>query len=125
MFNLPMRMRLDLAELVQNSMIRDLLRLPENDLQASLDRMGRQLRMNGQTPSVVAAYQALAPLLWEAEAVRAYRARTGSSQVANALPELANLEEALDLAQVDYRLSPREHKSLRKLLENRPDVETT
>ena len=120
MFSLPLRIREEIAELVKDAQIKALLMLPEQELQEELDRMGRQLRAQAVTVNVVTAYQALAPLLWEAEAVRAYRARTGSSEIAQALPELASVQEAMESAQVDYRLTPPEQRRLHKLLSDRP-----
>lgn len=122
MFNLPERMRRDLSPLVKDPMIREMLTLPEQGLQDSLDQMARQLRSRGASVQVIAAYQALAPLLWENAAVLAYRAQTGASDAVQALPDLGTVDEAMIAAQVDYRLNPRERLRLRKMLADRPGL---
>jgi hypothetical protein len=121
MFNLPLIMREDLAALVKDPQIKALLLLPDQELQEELDRMGQQLRARGVPVGVVVAYQALAPLLWEADAVRAYHLQKGSSEIMMALPEVASVQEALELAQVDYRLTVPEERRLRRLLLDSPN----
>ena len=122
MFQLPERMRRELATLVKDPQIKALLMLPEQELQQALDAMAQKLRTRGLEWPVIAAYQALAPLLWENVAVLAYRAQTGASGTAAALPDLGTVDEALNVALVDYRLNPQQQRQLRKLLSDRPDL---
>lgn len=118
MFFLPLKMRQEIAALpeMEDPMLKEMLLLEPEDLQASLDRMGRQLKARGMSPLVILAYQTLGPAMRENRAVLAYRAQTGSSEVANAIPDLASVDEAVNLAVQEWRLNPREQAQLRQLL---------
>lgn len=119
MFNLPTPMRKAIAALpeIEEPQIKALLELEPEPLQAALDKMARQLKARGNSPLVVAAYQALAPLLRENKAVKAYQAKTGSSEAARALVDLNSAEEAVALATQEYRLDSKEQAQLLKLMQ--------
>lgn len=102
---------------LEDKQIKALLELEPEALNQALDKMARQLQARGNSPLVVAAYQALAPVLRENKAVLAYRAKTGSSETANALPDLATAQEAVDLATREYQLNSKEQAQLFKLMQ--------
>lgn len=118
MFNLPTRMRREIAARreMEDQEIKELLEMEAEPLQVELDRMAQQLKEQGLSPLVILAYQTLGPALRENRAVLAYRAQTGSSEVANAIPDVATATEATRLATAEWNLNPREQRQLHKLL---------
>ena len=118
MFNLPTRMRREIAARpeMEDRAIKYMLKMEPEPLQQLLDEMGNKLEQRGFGPSVIVAYQALGPLLRENRAVMAYRAQTGNSETANALPDLANVTEAVDLATLEWHLDDKEQQQLQELL---------
>lgn len=116
MFQLPTRMRRDLSKLAKTPLMKDLLAMEPEELQQNLDQLARQLRAQGHSPVVAAAYQAVGPLLLEADAVRAYRAQAGSSDVMKALPEVTTVSEAMRIARADWPMDAKEERALKRLL---------
>lgn len=118
MFNLPTRMRREIAARpeIADQAIKQMLEMEAEPLQQLLDAMGDKLEKQGFGPTVIVAYQALGPLLRENRAVLAYRAQTGNSETANALPDLASVTEAVDLAVLEWHLDDQEQQQLQELL---------
>lgn len=85
-----------------------------------LDEQDRLLRRAGCGPRVSLAYQLVAPLLLENEAISKFVVDHEAPGLRAALPELLSVEEALNLACQEYRLSALEQRQLKVLLERLP-----
>lgn len=101
---------------LRNPSFRQLMSLPQDEMLTELDAQASQLEANGVPVSVINAYQQIAPLLAENEAISAYINQTGSSELRQALPEVLNAPEALAIADKDSPLSDPERAQLLKML---------
>lgn len=84
-----------------------------------MNREGAALTATGLPNPVVLAYQTVAPLLLETEAISRYIAATGRWDLRNALTEVNTIGEALMVAGADIQpdsLTPPEEEQLRQLL---------
>lgn len=77
-----------------------------------------ELDAQGVDPSVVVAYQTMAPLLAENRAITAYIKQTGDSSLMSALPEILSVDEALLYAVPEWSLNREQLEALRVLLGN-------
>jgi hypothetical protein len=118
MFNLPTKMRQEIAARpeIADPLMQRLLAMAAEPLQVELDKRAGQMKARGISPLVIVAYQALAPALRENRAVQAYRAQTGNSAIANALPDVATADEAVSLAVAEWHLNAQEQQQLLDLL---------
>lgn len=85
-------------------------------MQAALEDQAQALENNGVPDSVIAAYQEIAPLLAENEAISRYINETGNSSLRSALPEILNADEAVVIASRDHVLSKSEQQTLLHML---------
>ena len=70
----------------------------------------------GADNSTVLAYRLTAPLLIESEAISDYIVETQNDMLRASLPELNSVNEAVELATMEYRLNPSQQAKLTELL---------
>lgn len=92
--------------------------LPQEDLDRALANEAAKVAELAGSEVVAAAYLAVMPLLWEAQAIRAWTQEAGPNA---ALPPVETVAGALALAQGDYPLTPGEVGILRELLLVEPE----
>ena len=78
-----------------------------------LDNPAEAMGADNQT---VLAYRLTAPLLMESEAISAYIVETQNEMLRSSLPELNSVNEAVELATMEYRLNQSQQEKLRQLL---------
>lgn len=118
MYQVPARVWNEIAaseELASPSFER-LMKMNDEQILQALDEQAKVLEARGVPDSVIVAYQRLAPLLAENEAISRYINRTGNSSLRDALPEILNAEEAVVIATQDQPLSKSEQKTLLDML---------
>lgn len=94
-----------------------LMSMSQPELDAALESQAEALRANGTPEQVISAYQALMMPVAEQEAISEYINKTGSLELRQALPDVANAEEALQLAASEYPLAPQDMKILYPMLQ--------
>ena len=102
---------------LRNPSMRALFPMDQQALDNALTAQALTLEMNGQTDSVINAYQLMAPLLAENQAISAYINQTGHSDLRSALPEVLNATEAVAIAAQDRPLNANEQSELLTLLQ--------
>lgn len=118
MYQVPARVWNEIAaseELVNPSFER-LMKMNDEQILQALDEQAKVLEARGVPDRVIVAYQRLAPLLAENEAISRYINRTGNTSLREALPEILNAEEAVVIATQDRPLSKSEQKTLLDML---------
>lgn len=90
--------------------------LSQQALDNALAAQALMLEVHGLTDSVINAYQLMAPLLAENQAISAYINQTGHSDLRAALPEVLNAPEAVAIASQENPLSASEQSELLNLL---------
>lgn len=118
MYQVPARVWNEIAaseELASPSFER-LMKMNDEQILQALDEQAKVLEARGVPDSVIVAYQRLAPLLAENEAISRYINRTGNTSLREALPEILNAEEAVVIATQDQPLSKSEQKTLLDML---------
>lgn len=101
---------------IKHQSLKYLMSMPQDEMDETLQGQASQLEQNGASDSVINAYQTLAPLLAENQAISAYIEKTGNSDLRKALPEVISAPEALAVANQDYQLSEAEQQQLLKML---------
>jgi hypothetical protein len=99
-------------------MVRQLAALPEQDFLPELDRRHQALVSQGHDPLVASAYQRVAPLLWENNALQTFSAR--HPMYRQAFPQVLDRSEAVALATKDHRLDASQQRDLSNLLATMP-----
>lgn len=102
---------------LRNPSFKILMAMPQDEMTAALDQQATALEQNGTPDSVINAYQQMAPLLAENEAISAYINQTGNSDLRAALPEVLNAPEAVAIAAQERPLSKSEQETLLQLLQ--------
>ena len=87
--------------------------LPDDLMEKAINAEVERVAAETGSPSVAAAWIVTAPLLWERVAIQRLLDRTGPM---GALPVVETVDDALAIADGDYRLSPTERETLRRLL---------
>lgn len=101
---------------LQNPSMKELFPMNQAQLDAALASQAQAMSTAGQTDSVINAYQLMAPLLAENQAISAYINQTGHSDLRSALPEVLNPSEATAIATQENPLSASEQAALLNLL---------
>lgn len=91
--------------------------LPTEVLADELAVEESRLTKESGEPLVALAYLVVMPLLWEAEAIRRFKAKVGPVP---SLPTVETVDAALAVAQGDYPLTPQEVQILRAMLLREP-----
>lgn len=105
------------SQALRNPSFQQLMTLPQDQLTAALDSQADALEHSGTPDSVINAYQQMAPLLAEHQAISAYINQTGNSDLRTALPEVLNAAEAVAIAAQERPLSKSEQATLLQLLQ--------
>lgn len=118
MHQVPARVWNEIAasEELVNPSFQKLMQMTQEQLTQALESQAKVLEARGVPDSVIVAYQRLAPLLAENEAISRYINRTGNSSLRDALPEILNAEEAVVIATQDHPLSKSEQQTLLDML---------
>lgn len=93
-----------------------LMKMNDEQILQALDEQAKVLEARGVPDSVIVAYQMLAPLLAENEAISRYINKTGDTSLREALPEILNANEAVVIASQDRPLSKSEQQTLLSML---------
>lgn len=101
---------------LRNPSFRQLMAMPQDKMLKELGRQAEALTANKVPDSVINAYQAMAPLLAENEAISQHIEQTGNLSLRAALPEVLNAPEAVAIASKDRSLSRSEKKLLLTML---------
>src|SRR5690606_18379127 len=99
MYQVPARVWNEIAaseELVNPSFER-LMKMNDEQILQALDEQAKVLEARGVPDSVIVAYQRMAPLLAENEAISRYINRTGNTSLRDALPEIRSEEHTSEL----------------------------
>lgn len=102
---------------LRNPSFRILMELPQDKLTEALEGQAKALEQSGTPDSVINAYQQIAPLLAEHEAISSYINQTGGSDLRAALPEVLSAPEAVAIAGQERPLSKDEQTQLLQLLQ--------
>lgn len=102
---------------LSNPSMKVLFAMKQNEMDAALDAQARALEKSGTPDSVINAYQLMAPLLAENQAISQYINQTGNSDLRSGLPEILNAQEAVSIASQDRPLSSSEQSTLLELLQ--------
>ena len=100
---------------------REVFALEQEALAARLEEMRAELEEQGQDPDVALAYLEEMPLLAESRAISAWISAEDDPDLRQALPEVASVAEAQELARMDYALTPTQERALARLLEKPVD----
>lgn len=101
---------------LRNPSMQQLFPMSQQQLDDALSAQALTLESHGLTDSVINAYQLMAPLLAENQAISAYINQTGHSDLRAALPEVLNAPEAVAIASQENPLSASEQSELLNLL---------
>src|SRR5690554_2122230 len=99
-----------------NPSFRQLMAMPERQMLKALDEQAKALTKSKVPDAVISAYQEIAPLLAESQAISAYIETTDSSSLRSALPEILSAAEAVSIASKDRSLSSSEKQLLLRML---------
>lgn len=102
---------------LSNPSMKMLFEMKQSVMDGALEMQARALEKSGVPDSVINAYQQMAPLLAENQAISRYIEQTGNSDLRLALPEILNAQEAVAIASQDRPLSSSEQSALLELLQ--------
>jgi len=91
--------------------------LPDEELDSALQQEEARLTHKAGSAKVAAAYLIVMPLLWEREAIAAFRQENGSLA---SLPEIETAQEAVIVASKYYPLTQAQQATLRNMLLTAP-----
>lgn len=104
------------SETLVNPSFQKLMAMDQEQLTQALEAQAQALEASGVPDSVIVAYQTMAPLLAENQAISRYINQTESMSLRDALPEVLNADEAVVIATQDRLLSKREQQILLRML---------
>ncbi|AXK39963.1 hypothetical protein [Crenobacter cavernae] len=104
------------TQTLSNPSLRQLFAMDQDALTQALDAQAQALEASGVPNRVIVAYQTMAPLLAESEAISAYIVQTDNWSLRQALPEVLSAEEAVAIANLDRPMSSSEQRRLLDLL---------
>lgn len=102
---------------LRNPSMKVLLPMSQPEMDKVLEQQAKALEKSGQPDSVINAYQQMAPLLAENEAISSYINQVGNSDLRSALPEVLTAPEAVAIASQERPLSKSEQTQLLNLLQ--------
>lgn len=102
---------------LRNPSFQLLMAMSQDKMTEALESQATVLEQNGTPISVINAYQQMAPLLAENEAISSYINQTGNSDLRAALPEVLNAPEAVAIASQERPLSKSEQEKLLQMLQ--------
>lgn len=117
MYNLPSKALQAISHKPMASpVMKKLFRMTPTQRLKALDQQAKMLEAQEIDPLVVVAYQTLAPMWVEREALEDYLTTKEGSKLTPFLQVPATLEEALMTAQAEWSLDQKQTEQLRKLL---------
>ena len=102
---------------LRNPSFRLLMAMPQDKMTEALASQADALEQNGTPVSVINAYQQMAPLLAEHQAISSYINQTGNSDLREAMPEVLNAPEAVAIASLERPLTRSEQATLLQMLQ--------
>ena len=122
MFNAPAAMwnRIAETETLRTDWANLMFVLPQEELDKAIEHELKRIEAQTGSAKVALAYLITAPLVWEMKALARFKAKVGPQ---GSLPDVETVDEALIVADGDYRLNPIEREMLRALLLVEPDAE--
>lgn len=96
---------------------RQMFPLPADDLARALEAEEARLAEEAGSAVVAAAYLTVMPLVWEAEAIRAFQEEHGPT---GSLPMIETAQEAAVIASADFPMTADQIRTLRSMLETKP-----
>lgn len=102
---------------LRNPSFRLLMAMPQDKMTEALASQAEALEKSGTPVSVINAYQEIAPLLAEHQAISSYINQTGNSDLREAMPEVLNAPEAVAIASLERPLSRSEQATLLQMLQ--------
>lgn len=103
---------------------RKVMETPPEQFDQAIAMVDAQAEKLTKDNKVVLAYRLTAPLFMETAALSAFIVETGQQSLRQSLPELTSVNEAVELATLEYRLSPSQQKQLAQLLTAQPSSAT-
>lgn len=91
--------------------------LPEDLMDAEVEAQEQRVAQETGDPMLAAPYLLTMPLLWEADAIRTFKAQGGPG---NSLPMVESVQQAVALASREYRLTTAQQRQLATLLQSPP-----
>lgn len=118
MFQIPTQIwnRIAIEAKVKSQKMENLMKMNQEDLTVALENQAKHLEKHGYSSMVITAYQVIAPLLIENEAIQNWIADKELLDLRQALPDVANVDEAVALMVKEYRLDRGKAESLTELL---------
>lgn len=118
MYQVPMRFWNEIAatQKLRHQSFKQLMALSEHDMLSTMDKRAKRLAECGIPDAVINAYERIAPLLAEHEAISRYIEHTGRHELRNALPEILSVKEAVSMASSENWLDAREKEVLMAML---------
>jgi hypothetical protein len=102
---------------LRNPSFRLLMAMPQDKMTEALASQADALEKSGTPISVINAYQEIAPLLAEHQAISSYINQTGNSDLREAMPEVLSAPEAVAIASLERPLSRSEQATLLQMLQ--------
>ena len=93
--------------------------LPQNRMDEELEVQQDALMKQGLSGTAIVAAISLAPLLWEHRAITAF-VRDHRPDLLGMIPEVLDVDEAINLARMDHHLSQRDESDLYRVLSTPP-----
>ena len=92
--------------------------MDQDQMTEAMDKEMDKLEQSGVSNQVALAFVLAAPMVAEPEAIRVFAQKNPG--IREALPEVNNLNEAAEIAAMEYRLKQTQKEVLRMLLEKNP-----
>lgn len=98
----------------------NLFKLDQDELLEALESQADALEADGVPDPVILAYQKIAPVLVEQEAITAFIEQTGNMELRASLPDVTTPDEAAMVMTEEHRLAPEHAGQLLDMLERLP-----
>lgn len=109
-----------IATLARSHTWRRRMEMDNEQLALEMDRLGASLEAKGVDPAVALAYEQVAPLYQERQAIQSFLKK--NPRFREALPEVLSPNEAIMLMIPEHNLTVSQTRMLRPLLEQRPPL---
>lgn len=93
-----------------------LFAMDQDELNEAMESQAQALEVSGVPDPVALAYQKIAPVLAEQEAITAFIEETGSMTLRASLPDVTTADEAVMVMTEEHRLTPEQAEQLHAML---------
>ena len=93
-----------------------LFAMDQDELNEALEDQAQALEAHGVPDPVAIAYQKIAPVLAEQEAITAFIEETGNMMLRGSLPDVTTADEAVMVMTEEHRLTPEQAEQLHDML---------